>query len=127
MIFKNGYPIQGKKYIHLQDALGQAFDVSHIMEYHRNPDVAMANDGSFIVAWKAEVSMRAARIFGQRSEANGTELGSNFQVNDNPSHYWNTGPAIAPNGSFFIVWDDYRETDLGIFRLRFGTTLKRNF
>jgi parallel beta-helix repeat protein len=115
--------------------VGQAFDVSHIMEYHRNPAVAMAVDGSFIVTWEAEVSMGVTRIYGQRYDANGTELGSNFRVDDDPGHYWKTSPAIAiaPDGSFFIVWDDYRETDQGIFgqcfnkdRVKQGVNFKIN-
>lgn len=120
--YKYSYPVRVKRYSSLQDTVGQEFIVSHIMEYHRNPDVAMAKDGSFIVAWEAEVSMGVTRIFGQRYDANGNELGSNFRVDDDPGHYWKTAPAIAiaPDGSFFIVWDDYRETDQGIFGQRFN-------
>lgn len=66
--------------------------------------------------------MAVTRIFGQRYDANGNQLGSNFRVDDDPGHYWKTAPAIviAPDGSFFIVWDDYRETDQGIFGQRFS-------
>ena len=122
VVFKNGYPIQGKRYINLQDTVGQVFNVSHIMEYHRNPDVAMASDGSFIVVWEAEVSMGVTRIYGQRYDANGNELGSNFRIDDDPGHYWKTAPAIAiaPDGSFFVVWDDYRGTDQGILGQRYS-------
>ncbi|MDZ7319041.1 MAG: right-handed parallel beta-helix repeat-containing protein [candidate division KSB1 bacterium] len=135
VVFKNGYPIQGKRYINLQDTVGQVFNVSHIMEYHRNADVAMANDGSFIVVWEAEVSMGVTRIYGQRYDANGNELGSNFRIDDDPGHNWKTVPAIAiaPDGSFFVVWDDYRETDQGIFgqlyskdRVKQGVNFKIN-
>lgn len=132
IVFRYSYPVRGKRYTSLQDTVGQEFIVSQIMEYHRNPAVAMAADGSFIVTWEAEVSMGVIRIYAQRYDANASEIGKNFRVDDDPAHNWKYSPAIAiaPDRSFFIVWQDYRSNEYGILGQQFskeGAKLNPNF
>lgn len=132
IVFRSGYPIKGKRYTSLQDTLGNEFTVSHIMEYHRNPDVAIAADGSFTVVWEAEVSMGVTRIYAQRFDAAGNAIGKNYRVDDDPGYQTKSTPAIAitQTGSMLIVWSDIRQDDQGIFAQQYdnqGNAVGVNF
>jgi parallel beta-helix repeat protein len=116
VVFRSGYPVCGKRFLSLQDTSGARFDVSHIMEYHRHPDVAVSADGAFVITWEAEVSMGVKRIYAQRYDNQGQEIGANFRVDTDPGRYPKATPAIAiaPDGAFVIVWQDERESGVGI-------------
>lgn len=116
VVFRSGYPVCGKRYSGLQDTSGTRFDVSHIMEYHRQPDVALSDDGSFVITWEAEVSMGVRRIYAQCYGSDGQEIGTNFRVDTDPDRYPKATPAIAraSDGAFIIVWQDERESGVGI-------------
>jgi predicted Zn-dependent protease len=70
------------------------------------PSVAMASDGSFVVAWQSHnQDGNGWGIYAQRYDANGNPLGSEFRVNT----YTNNDQiapsvAVAPDGAFVISW-----------------------
>jgi hypothetical protein len=98
--------------------------------------VAVASDGSFIVAWEGpgtgETSNRG--IFYQRYNSGGTASGSNTLVNTGYTTGDQDNPAIAlkSTGEFIIVWDGggTGDTGEGIFGQRYdssGSTVGSNF
>ena len=76
-----------------------------------HPAIAVAPDGSYVTVW---VDQRNSRrdIYAQRFNASGTKIGQIFKVN-NQSWAISEGTtdkidvAMAGNGSFVIVWDQY--------------------
>jgi hypothetical protein len=80
----------------------------------RAPSVAMAPDGSYLVAWQSRPpnGVCCAQSFAQRYDAAGVPAGGEFLVSTNPS-IGNYYPDVAPNasGGFVVVWNSY--TDVG--------------
>jgi hypothetical protein len=73
------------------------------------PSVAMAADGTFVVAWASEGSpgsdTSAQSIQAQRYAANGSPLGAQFQVNTYTTSFQRTpNVAATPDGRFVVVW-----------------------
>ncbi len=71
----------------------------------RLSDVAVADDGSFVVAWTSSQDGDAEGVFGQRFTAAGATAGTEFQINT-----YTTGSQQRPavdaddDGSFVVVW-----------------------
>ncbi|HET7675491.1 MAG TPA: Ig-like domain-containing protein [Gammaproteobacteria bacterium] len=91
-----------------------------------NPAVAMDAAGNFVVAWTDYSGADAAGdgIFAQRYHADGTPLGSEFQVNTHTSGD-QISPAIATDaaGDFVVAWEDHSGEDgdgYGIFGQRYA-------
>jgi len=73
----------------------------------RDPDVASAPDGSYVVVWNASVPGSFEEdVVARRYSAAGAPLGSEFQVNTEPTGYL-PYPRVAmnPSGGFLVVWD----------------------
>jgi hypothetical protein len=70
--------------------------------------VAVARDGSFVVVWDSfgqEGPLGYSGVFGQRYDASGNPLGSEFRVNTYTTDDQGLpSVAIAPNKSFVVVW-----------------------
>jgi hypothetical protein len=105
---------------------GTEFQVNtHTTEAQRNPAVAAHGTGGFVVVWDSY--SQAANddtddVFGQRFDAAGAPLGSEFPVNVYTTGQWDD-PAVAawPGGEFVVVWggdDSYSYHD-GVFGQRF--------
>ena len=82
----------------------------------KNPDVAMAPDGRFVVVWESEDQDGSGYgVFGQLFDASGLPVGSEIPIN-----YWTLGdqrsPSVAmgPEGRFVVAWtsDDGISSDL---------------
>lgn len=75
------------------------------------PAVARAASGEFVIAWQSEVSDGTYDIFARRYAANGTPLGSVFQVNPVSIAGDQKAPSVAigSDGRFVIAW----QTDSG--------------
>lgn len=91
------------------NAIGDAFLVNDIEEKAQgNPEVAILDDGSFIVVWESYEQEGIGKdygIYAQRFDGNGIKLGTEFLVNS----YTNDAqrhPSISlfDNGSFIIAW-----------------------
>ena len=114
---------------------GQRFDASgaktggefRVNTYTTNrqdhPRVAVNGDGSFVAVWNdASRDLSGSAVTGQRFDASGAKVGSDFQVNtqtDNSQEF----PAIAADraGNFVVVWESRLQdgSSYGIFGQRF--------
>ena len=100
----------------------------------RNPDVAAFDGGGYVVTW-----MNSSRdgsdwgVFGQRFDADGNAVGSEFQVNTTTSdRQWRPDVATFSDGSFVVVWNSRNQdgSDIGVFGQRFdanGTAVGDEF
>ena len=106
----NSFDIFARRYNASGVALGPGFRVNSFTTGRQTaPDVAMADDGSFVVIWQSEGSPGSdegvSAILGRRFTPNGSPVGTDFQVNA-----FGVGPQISPavdmrsDGSFVAVW-----------------------
>ncbi len=75
------------------------------------PSVAMASDGRFVVVWQSDEDQDGDRlgVFGQRFDAAGQPVGSEFQVNTFfAKDQMRPSVAMAPDGRFIVVWEGVR-------------------
>jgi len=91
-----------------------------------NPKVAMADDGSFVVAWEGFDSNRKG-VFGRRFDSAGEALGDKFLANVS-QHSDQKAPtvAIADTGRFVIAWEGSDANKKGVLARQFnadGTAL----
>ncbi|MGF1581081.1 MAG: matrixin family metalloprotease [Gemmataceae bacterium] len=94
-------------------------DTSGIMY---KPDVAMSDDGEFVVTWTQTSGLDVrARVF----DAQGAPQGNDFVVNSTTYHLQEE-PAVAIDdvGNFVIVWDSYGQdgSSRGVYGQRFDPT-----
>lgn len=75
-----------------------------------HPRVAVAADGSFVIAWVDRRSS-SADIYLQRYLADGTKVGGNQLINDDTGDAYQSEPGLAADhsGEFGLVWKDYRD------------------
>ena len=117
---KNG--IYTQRFNNTSDLLEDAFLVNGIEEKNqRNPDVALLNDGSFIVVWESfeqEGIGLDYGIYAQRFNTDAVRIGNEFLVNTyktaNQSH---PDVALFDNGIFSVVWSSFGQDgyEEGIF------------
>ncbi|MGE5609995.1 MAG: SdrD B-like domain-containing protein, partial [Bacillota bacterium] len=103
----------GKAGIYAQryDALGQKLDIEMLVNTHtsddqRNPAVAMADEGTFTVAWNSLGQDGSEEgVYVQRFDAAGQRLAGEFRVN-NRIEQSQSNPAIAMDAraSFVVTW-----------------------
>lgn len=93
----------------------------------RYSDLAIDSAGNFVVVWQSETQDGSQEgIFGQRFNAAGSPLGSEFQVNSdsvNRQRY----PAVAADlsGNFVVVWQSFNRDGFpseGVFGRRFDSS-----
>jgi len=90
--------------------LGSQFQVNtYTTSQQRYPSVAVDADGDFVVVWESEGSAGTdtdqLSIQGQRYDASGNVLGSEFQVNTYTSGaQWHPSVAADQDGDFMVVW-----------------------
>jgi hypothetical protein len=86
----------------------------------RNPAVAVANDGSHLTLWNAEVSFQF-NVYGQVYDDQGVSQGSSFQVNTCLSHFKDRAAAAAGTDRFVVAWQSYDQDGdhYGIYVKRF--------
>lgn len=99
------------------DVMGQRFDSAGqrvgaqflvnttTTDNQRNATVAMDGAGRFVVVWRGRADFVNYDIYGQRYEADGSRLGSEFRVNTytTGNHAYNE-VAAEPGGAFIVVW-----------------------
>lgn len=83
----------------------------------RNPAIAIADDGRFVVVWEGPdtFSTLTPGIFGSLRAANGAAIAAEFPINANVGGAQRR-PAVAmqPGGAFLIAWQD--EVPVGLTR-----------
>ena len=91
--------------------------------FQSEPAVVYLSNGNFVVAWDgfgSDTSMIG--VFARQFDANGSPLGSQFQVNSFTTDYQYL-PALAadPNGGFVVTWGSYTQDgdDGGVFARRY--------
>ena len=159
--FRNGYcfEIYAQRFASDGTPQGNNFQVSNSGAcMHYNPVVSFKENDNFIIVWtdadegglgqKGSSSLNENEpekflksyqnkgnepdVFAQLFSSNGTPLGDNFMVNEEPGNTFQTYPAIAvdPNGNFMITWQDDRNGPWHIYLQRFqydGTPIGVNF
>lgn len=101
--------ISGQLFASDGSLIGGEFQVNtYTTDHQYHPSVAMASDGDFLVVWDSRGSHGPdtnSSIQGQRFAADGTPLGSEFQVNSyitGSQEYADV--AMASDGAFAVVW-----------------------
>ncbi|MCA9051502.1 MAG: hypothetical protein KDA89_22345, partial [Planctomycetaceae bacterium] len=94
--------------------------VSDFLTTFRECDVAVADDGRFVVVWKeadaSDPTDGTSAIMARQYDAGGTPQGSRFQVNTNPVIRPNVSPGGPPNvgmssdGDFVVAWTRRSDT-----------------
>jgi len=105
---------------------GTEFQVNtYTTNSQQDPVVAVAANGDFVVAWESLFQDGfGTGVFAQRYASDGTERGTEFQVNT----YTTAGqvdPAVAvsSNGDFVVAWESYGQDGdrIGVFAQRYAS------
>lgn len=103
----DGFGISAQRQTAAGTPLGTEFQVNtYTTDNQWDPAVSMAPGGEFVIVWASLVDGNQFGIAGQRYDADGVALGTEFIVNTftaGDQHY----PAIAhgSNGDFLVVWE----------------------
>jgi hypothetical protein len=119
--FSNVY---GRRFDSSGAALGAEFRVSTFTTnlLTRNPSVAMASDGRFVVAWR-DYLQPSYSIAARRYGSDGSPLGSEFRVNTSTSNMNYPSAAFAGDGSSFVIaWNDRVYGYYNVFAQRFTSS-----
>lgn len=74
------------------------------------PSVAIAADGSYVVAWQSDNGGTAKAIFAQRFNADDTLRGAGFRVNTyDADDQTQPSVAVGANGAFVIAWTSAKQ------------------
>jgi hypothetical protein len=112
----SGFSIQGQRYDAGGNTVGGEFQVNTYTtgdqgggSFASPPEVAIDADGDFVVVWVSEGSagsdISGESVQGQRYDASGNPIGSEFQVNSYTTGYQDdVSVAVDAGGSFVVVW-----------------------
>jgi hypothetical protein len=109
------------------DPDGTEFQVNtYTLAHQQNASVAMNAAGGFIVVWESSIQDPGdfSGIYGQRYDATGAAVGSEFQVNSTINQD-NQFPKVAMNdaGEFVVVWESTdQDGNLYVYARRFDAT-----
>ncbi|MBD3226398.1 MAG: T9SS type A sorting domain-containing protein [Caldithrix sp.] len=122
------YDIHGRYFKDGQFTGGDFLVNSTIAHSQTNPDVAIYNDGSFIITWESWFEDGSDRgVYARRFDATGQPVDEAFLVNGT-TQFSQARPAIETfaDGRFIIIWESWyqdvaTETGYGIFARLFNT------
>ncbi len=107
-------------------------DVGTAPQY--GPNVAVAPNLNFVITWLDRRNGYVWDIYAQRYSSDGTPLGVNFKVNEEPENEEQVGVTVSIDscGNFVIVWADEKNGDYNydIYGQRYladGTAVGNNF
>jgi hypothetical protein len=90
----------------------------------KNAAVTMNSDGTFAVLWNGpgREGCIGTEVFGQRFDAQGRRLASEFHVNTHTDDAQGRPAVAAAAGKFVVAWDSYGQDGNyeGVFAQRFG-------
>jgi len=88
------------------------------------PDVAMADDGNFVVVWDSKGQDGSySGIYTRRFAPNGQPLGDEFQVNTTTSRSQKTpGVAMDSAGNFVVTWASSDGSNEGVWGRRYNSS-----
>jgi hypothetical protein len=85
--------------------VGDVIRVSDVnVNFPHQPDVGVDAAGNFVIAWRDQVGQRVVGLM-QRFNAAGVKQGGPVVVGDVVSDYTGPNLAMAPDGTFVVVWD----------------------
>ena len=122
----SGYGIFGQRYNAAGAKVGSEFQINtHVLNDQNNSSVAMDNAGNFVVTWDSlgQVNQFNREVYGQRFDATGAKLGSEFQINTHTAGQQQY-PSVAMDGTsnFVVVWQSGSQDGSlnGIYAQRFN-------
>ena len=121
----SNYGIFGQRFDSAGTPVGGEFQVNtYTSSWQVAPAAAMGPSGDFVVVWNRARSTggQASEIVGQRFDATGSPLGSEFSVSSSaPGYKWNPAVAVDASGSFVVTWGDPGQdgSSHGVFARRF--------
>jgi len=85
------------------------------------PDVAVFNDGSFVVVWSKE-GAQTSSIVGRRFNANGSPNGGAFTISARAQFAFNPVVATSGDGTFDVAWSesDTDKSGVGVFARQYA-------
>ncbi len=107
------WSVQGQRYDASGNAVGSEFQVNtYTTGTQGGPSVAVDADGDFVVVWQSYGSAgsdgSAFSVQGQRYDASGAAVGSEFQVNTyTTGDQGDPSVAVDADGDFVVVWESY--------------------
>jgi hypothetical protein len=116
------FDLGGRRFNASGSPLGGAFLVtSHTTGVQNFADVAMADNGDFVVVWiDHSRDGDSLGIFAQRFDAQGTLLGDDFQVNTSTTDLQRFPAAAADaEGNLVVVWDSNHSGSTAVFGQRY--------
>ncbi|MEQ1762822.1 MAG: peptidoglycan DD-metalloendopeptidase family protein [Pyrinomonadaceae bacterium] len=121
----SGYGIYGQRYNASGVSLGSEFRINTTTANDQHdPFIAMEPNGTFVVVWVSDLQDgNLMGIVGQRFDANGVAIGSEFQVNTYATgDQEQPGIAMDSNGNFAVVWESNGQDGggKGIYAQRFN-------
>lgn len=91
-----------------------------------SPDVAVADDGRFIVVWESlNQDGSGYGVYGQRFNASGVAQGSEFQVNTTTlNNQWSATVAMDASANFVVAWESQGQdgSGYGIYAQRYDAS-----
>jgi hypothetical protein len=100
--------IYAQRYSSDGTALGNNFNVNDPADStdHSTPSISTDSDGNFVITWLNDRG-DITGIYAQRFSSDGTPLGNNFKVNDDPDSILCEVPSISMSktGDFIISWN----------------------
>ncbi len=104
----NSWGIYGQRYNANGTPFGEEFKVNSYTDNSQgNPSVAGLNDGGFVVTWHSKGQDGSEHgIYGQRYNASGVKVGSEFQINTATDDKQKFSSVTGLNdGSFVVTWE----------------------
>lgn len=111
------FAIYGQRYDAQANPIGDNIRVNDLNIGAELPDIAMADDGSFVVVWQGESQDGDSTAVVGKMYSSEAVAGAEFVINDIIAGYQGN-PKVSMNasGAFVVVWDGYGEADdLGIY------------
>ncbi len=91
----------------------------------QNASVASASDGQFVIVWQSNLQDgNGLGIYGQRYNASGQTVGSEFQINNySTGDQQNPSVAFGPDGGFLVAWNGKgSEDNAGIYAREYDSS-----
>ncbi len=105
--------IFARRYKSSGSALGSSFQVNASGGDHKKPNVAVAADGSFVVAWENKLQ---AATYAKRYDASGGALGNSFSVGGSGVSPLAVGKGIGVastgDGGFVVTWQNHADDNV---------------
>jgi hypothetical protein len=122
----SSWGVFGQRYAGSGAPLGPEFRVDTFTTNAQwRPAVASDASGNFVVVWESYLQDGSgAGVYGQRYQASGAPLGSEFRVNTfTPSQQRNAAVATNGSGGFVVAWESFQDGSMtGVMGQRYAAS-----